>query len=141
MLQKYYKRVAKILQKWYNLYVQRKLCEVIKMKGIGILIYILVFIIFALIAYAVLQIKMFGMNVKDFWSFIEANQTLDRLYEFSKRYEKLSIQEQLIYLKEAEEIFDAFDKVPNALWEDEYEKYNTVLEKYKDIKMLRWANN
>ena len=25
--------------------------------------------------------------------------------------------------------------------EDEYEKYNTVLEKYKDIKMLRWANN
>ena len=89
------------------------------MKGIGILIYVLIFIIFALIAYAVLQIKMFGMNVKDFWSFIEANQTLDRLYEFSKKYEKLSIQEQIIYLKEAEEIFNAFDKVPNALWEDE----------------------
>lgn len=111
------------------------------MKSIGILIYFLIFIIFALIAYAILQIKMFGMNVKDFWSFIEANQALDRLYEFSKKYEKLSVQEQLIYLKEAEEIFNAFDKVPNALWEDEYEKYNTVLEKYKDIKMLRWANN
>lgn len=111
------------------------------MNGIAILIYILIFIIFALIAYAVLQIRLFGMNVKDFWSFIEANQTLDRLYEFSKRYEKLSVQQQLIYLKEAEEIFSAFDKVPNALWEDEYEKYNTVLEKYKDIKMLRWANN
>ena len=89
------------------------------MEGIGILIYILIFIIFALIAYAVFQIKMFGMNVKDFWSFIEANQTLDRLYAFSKKYEKLSIQEQLIYLKEAEEMFNAFDKVPNALWEDE----------------------
>ena len=50
---------------WYNLNVQRIL-EVIKMKGIGILIYILIFIIFALIAYAVLQIKLFGMNVKDF---------------------------------------------------------------------------
>ena len=111
------------------------------MKGIGILIYILIFIIVALIGYAVVQIKTFGMNVKDFWSFIEANQTLDRLYDFSKKYEKLSVQEQLIYLKEAEEIFNAFDKVPNALWEDEYEKYNTVLEKYKDIKMLRWANN
>ena len=111
------------------------------MKGIGILIYILIFIIVGLIGYAIVQIKTFGMNVKDFWSFIEANQTLDRLYEFSKRYEKLSVQEQLIYLKEAEEIFNAFDKVPNALWEDEYEKYNTVLEKYKDIKMLRWANN
>lgn len=111
------------------------------MKGILILIYILILVIFALIAYAVLQIKLFGMNVKDFWSFIEANQTLDRLYEFSKRYEKLSIQEQLIYLKEAEKIFQAFDKVPNVLWEEEYEKYSTVLEKYKDIKMLRWANN
>ena len=111
------------------------------MKGIGILIYILIFIIVGLIGYAIVQIKTFGMNVKDFWSFIEANQTLDRLYDFSKKYEKLSVQEQLIYLKEAEEIFNAFDKVPNALWEDEYEKYNTVLEKYKDIKMLRWANN
>ena len=141
ILQKCYKKVAIELQKWYNRYVQRILCEVIRMKGIGILIYVLIFIIFALIAYAVLQIKMFGMNVKDFWSFIEANQTLDRLYEFSKKYEKLSIQEQIIYLKEAEEIFNAFDKVPNALWEDEYEKYKTVLEKYKDIKMLRWANN
>ena len=111
------------------------------MKGIGILIYILIFIIVGLIGYAIVQIKTFGMNVKDFWSFIEANQTLDRLYAFSKKYEKLSVQEQVIYLKEAEEIFNAFDKVPNALWEDEYEKYNTVLEKYKDIKMLRWANN
>jgi hypothetical protein len=125
---------------WYNLNVQRIL-EVIKMKGIGILIYILIFIIFALIAYAVLQIKLFGMNVKDFWSFIEANQNLDRLYEFSKKYERMTLQQQIIYLKEAEEIFNAFDKVPNALWEDEYEKYKTVLDKYKDIKMLRWANN
>ena len=66
---------------------------------------------------------------------------LDKLYEYSKRYEKMSQQEQLIYLKEAEEIFEAFDKVPNELWEEEYEKYNEVLNKYKDIKMLRWASN
>ena len=111
------------------------------MKGLAIVIYILVFVIFALIAYAVLQIKLFGMNVKDFWSFIEANQMLDKLYNFSKAYEKLSVQEQILYLKEAEEIFSAFDKVPNSLWEEEYEKYSAVLEKYKDIKMLRWANN
>ena len=111
------------------------------MRGIMILIYILILIIFALICYAVLQIKLFGMNVKDFWSFVEANQTLDKLYEFSKKYEKLTIQEQLIYLKEAEKIFEAFDKVPNTLWEDEYEKYDIVLQKYKDIIMFRWANN
>ena len=58
------------------------------------IIYILVFIIFALVAYAVLQIKLFGMNVKDFWSFIEANQMLDKLYKFANQYENMSSQEQ-----------------------------------------------
>ena len=104
-------------------------------------IYILIFIIFALVAYAVMQIKLFGMNVKDFWSFIEANQMLDKLYQFSKQYEKMSVQEQIIYLKEAEKIFKAFDKVPNELWEEEYDKYKEVLGKYKDIRMMRWASS
>lgn len=111
------------------------------MKIIGIVIYLLILAIFALIGYAVMQIKLFGMNVKDFWSFIEANQALDKLYEYSKAYEKLSVQEQLIYLKQAEEIFTAFDKVPGILWEEEIEKYNTVLEKYKNIKLVRWENS
>ena len=110
------------------------------MKLFGI-IYLLILVIAGLVGYAVVQIKLFGMNVKDFWSFIEANETLDKLYIFAKKYEKLSVQEQIIYLKEAEEIFSAFDKVPSALWEDEYEKYNTVLENYKDIKLMRWASN
>ena len=104
-------------------------------------IYILIFIIFALVAYAVMQIKLFGMNVKDFWSFIEANQMLDKLYQFSKQYEKMSVQEQIIYLKEAEKIFKAFDKVPNELSEEEYDKYLEVLGKYKDIRMMRWASS
>ena len=104
-------------------------------------IYFLVFIIFGLIAYAVLQIKLFGMNVKDFWSFVEANQILDKLYNYSRRYEKLSSQEQVIFLIEAERIFEAFDKIPEALWEEEYDKYKTVLESYKSIKMLRWAES
>lgn len=107
--------------------------------GIFTVIYILIFMIFALVAYAVLQIKLFGMRVKDFWSFIEANQMLDRLYRFAKQYENMSPQEQIIYLSEAEKIFRAFDNVPNELWEEEYDKYKEVLKKYKDIKMLRWA--
>ena len=37
--------------------------------------------------------------------------------------------------------FKAFDKVPNILWDDEYQKYREVLNKYKDIKVLRWASN
>ena len=104
------------------------------------IIYILVFIIFALIAYAILQIKMFGMKIKDFWSFIEANQMLDELYKFARQYENMSPQEQIIYLAEAEKIFNAFDNVPDTLWEEEYDKYKEVLKKYKDIKMLRWAS-
>ncbi|MBR3163674.1 MAG: hypothetical protein IKF17_06235 [Clostridia bacterium] len=105
------------------------------------IIYTLLFIIIALVGYAVVQIKLFGLNVKDFWSFIEANQILDKLYKFSKKYEKLSTQEQIIYLSEAEKIFTAFDKVPTSLWEEEYQKYSEVLDKYKDIKVQRWNSN
>lgn len=105
------------------------------------IIYILIFVIFALIAYAVLQIKLLGIKVKDFWTFIDANQILDKLYKFAKQYERMSPQEQIIYLSEAEKIFKAFDNVPDALWEEEYDKYKEVLNKYKDIKMLRWAQS
>lgn len=105
------------------------------------IIYILIFIIFALIAYSVLQLRLAGLNVKDFWSFIQANQMLDKLYAFSKRYERMSPQEQIIFLMEAEKVFNAFDKVPKMIWEEEYEKYSDVLNTYKDIKVLRWAQN
>ena len=50
-------------------------------------------------------------------------------------------QEQVIYLSEAEKVFRAFDKIPDELWEEEYDKYREVLSKYKDIKMLRWVSN
>ena len=103
------------------------------------LIYILVLIIFALVGYAIIQVRLFGIKLKDFWQFVEANQILDRLYENLKRYDKLSTQQQIIYLQEAEAIFDAFDKMPSQLWEEEYDKYMTILEKYKEIKMMRWS--
>ena len=105
------------------------------------IIYILLFIIFALVAYAIMQLKLAGMNVKDFWSFIEANQMLDKLYAFSKKYQKMSPQEQIIFLMEAEKVFSAFDKVPKMIWEEEYEKYEDVLNTYKDIKVLRWVSS
>ena len=99
------------------------------------IIYILLFIIVALILMAVMQIKMAGMNIKDFWDFIQANDLLDRLYNFSKKYEKLNQQQQLIFLMEAEKVFKAFEKVPNTLWEEEYNKYSigdlVFVRKYK----------
>ena len=105
------------------------------------IIYILVFIIFALCVYAVMQIKLAGIEIKDFWDFIEANQALDKLYEFSQRYKKLTPQQQVVYLMEAEKVFKAFDKIPNIVWEDEFKKYDEVLRKYNEIKVDRWVSN
>ena len=111
------------------------------MSFILMIIFMLVLMIIFLVGFAVMQIKAAGMNVKDFWSFIKANETLDKLYAFSKKYEKLSTNEQLIFLREAEKVFDAFDKVPSAIWEEEYQKYMDVLSTYKDIKIVRWESN
>ena len=95
--------------------------------GLLTILYILIFLVFALILFAVVQIKLAGMQIKDFWGFIEANQMLDKLYRFAKQYQNMSPQEQVIYLAEAEKIFLAFDKVPNELWEEDYQKYKEVL--------------
>ena len=110
------------------------------MKELITLIYALIFGIIALIAYAVMQIKLIGLNVKDFWSFIEANEMLDKLYKVAKKYELMNQQEQEVFLMEAEKVFNAFDKVPQVIWEEEYEKYSDVLNAYKNIKVYRWAN-
>ena len=83
---------------------------------------------------------MAGMQVKDFWSFIKANDTLNKLYAFSLKYDQLSPQQQVLFLKEADTIFEAFGKVPDALWEEEYEQYMEILNKYKDIKIKRWQS-
>ena len=83
------------------------------------IVYILFFIIVALVMYSVMQIKLLGIKIKDFWDFIEANQMLDKLYRFAKQYQSMSSQEQVIYLSEAEKIFNAFDKVPEELWDED----------------------
>ena len=103
------------------------------------IIYILLLVIVASVGYTVVQIKLYGMNVKDFWTFVKSIQDLDVLYKFSKRYENMSPQEQIIFLSEAEKMFKAFDKVPPQIWEDEYEKYSRILEVYKSIRMRRWV--
>lgn len=129
----------------YNSYMQKKKAKKIQKKVVllemAVIIYILVFIVFSLVAFAIMQIKLAGMNVKDFWTFIKANEILDDLYIYTRRSGELTAQEQVIFLMEAEKVFNAFDKVPDLLWEEEYQKYREVLNKYKDIKVLRWASN
>ena len=108
------------------------------MAQVMAIVVVALIIIAFLIALAVAQMKSAGIRVKDFWSFINANENLDKLYAFAKRYNKMSTQEQIIYLVEAEKMFEAFDKIPETIWADEHEKYSKVLETYKDIKMMRW---
>ena len=103
-----------------------------------VIIYILAFLIFALAGFAVMQIKLAGMNIRDFKDFIQANQILDNLYEVTKKYDKMDQRERVVFLMEAEKVFNAFDKVPSMLWEDEYQKYRKILDVYRDIKMIRW---
>lgn len=105
------------------------------------ILFIMGFVILFLLVLAVSQIKMAGMKVTDFWTFIKANDTLDKLYAFTERYEKISPQQQVLFLKEAESVFDAFDKVPSALWEEEYQKYMKILNKYQTIKVSRWQES
>ena len=101
-------------------------------------IFILAIFVVILIAMAIAQIRMAGIKVKDFFSFIDANQKLDSLVRFAKKYDKMSPQEQIIYLTEAEKMFNSFDKIPQAVWEDERDKYSKVLETYKNIRVMRW---
>lgn len=103
------------------------------------IIYILLLIITALVAYTIVQIKLCGIDVKDFWNFIKSVQNLETLYKFSKKYDQMNPYEQVIFLTEAEKIFKVFEKIPTQLWEEEYDKYSHVLQAYKNIKMLRWA--
>ena len=105
-----------------------------------VVICILITIILFLTLLAIFQIKMAGMEVKDFVTFIKANDTLNKLYAFSIKYDQLTPQQQVLFLQEADTIFDAFGKVPDALWEEEYPKYMEILNKYKDIKIKRWES-
>ena len=107
------------------------------MDILAIIVILLVFIVL-LIASVVAQMRAAGIKVTDFWSFINANQELDSLYEFSKRYTKMTPQQQVIYLGEAEKMFAAFDKIPQTVWEDAHDKYEAVLDTYKDIRVMRW---
>ena len=100
--------------------------------------FILLVFIVLLIIVAISQIKDAGIKVKDFMTFIKANESLDNLYKFAKTYEKMSQQEQIIYLTEAERLFEAFDRIPKNVWEDEHEKYSEVLNTYKNIRIMRW---
>ena len=106
-----------------------------------VVIGILIFIIITLIMVAIMQINIAGIEVKDFWSFIKANEELDKLYLFSKQYNKMSPQEKIIFLQETEKMSNAFEKIPSIIWEDEYSKYRYVMDTYRDIKVDRWKDS
>ena len=102
------------------------------------IIFILLILIVLLIFVAIAQLRAAGIKVTDFYSFVKANESLDQLYVFAERYNKMTPQEQLIYLMEAEKMLAAFDKVPDVMWSDEQSKYDTVVVHIKKIRLDRW---
>ena len=104
------------------------------------ILYLLVFVIIGVIGVICIKLKSLGIDVKDFFEFIFAINDLDALYVYSKSGKNMTKNEENAFLKQAEKIFSAFEKVPSIIWEDEYEKYSEVLEKYKDIKVIRWSD-
>lgn len=102
-------------------------------------LYLLIFVVFVIGSIICMKIKASGMNVKDFFDFIFAINDLDNLYIYSKNNVNMTKKEQATFLKKAEELFSKFEKVPSIIWEDEYDKYEHVLETYKNIRMMKWA--
>ena len=102
------------------------------------IIFILIILIVLLIFVAIAQLRAAGIKVTDFYSFVKANESLDQLYIFAERYNKMTPQEQLIYLMEAEKMLAAFDKVPEVMWYDEQGKYDKVVTTYQKIRIDRW---
>ena len=106
-----------------------------------IIIIVLIFIIISLVAFSVMQIQLAGIEVKDFWTFVKATENLDRLYVFSKKYNRMSPQEKVIFLAETEKMSSAFEKIPEMIWEEEYPKCGDIMDIYRAIKVARWKEN
>lgn len=103
------------------------------------ILYLVLFVVTAIFGIVCAKIKLAGMNVKDFFDFILAINDLDSLYVYSKSNRKMTKNEQTMFLKEAEKVFSIFEKIPSMIWEDEYEKYDKVLQTYKEIRVSRWT--
>lgn len=110
------------------------------MEVMIICIYMLILIIIGLVVFAVMQIKLAGIKVKDFMSFIQANQLLDSLYRISRKCDNLNTQEQLCVSERKQKKYLKHLQNSTLVWEDEYRKYSQVLNTYKDIRVARWGS-
>lgn len=104
-------------------------------------IIILLIIILVLIIVAKQLLLSMGIEVKDFIDFLKADQKIDKIYNLSKKYNSLSLNDKIMFLDESKEIFDSFSKVPDRLWDNEYNKYMDILDQYQKVKMENWKNN
>ena len=112
-----------------------------KIMGFVSIMISLLIVILIIIKVIELRLKKVGMDIDSFKDFIEAALKLDKIYEFSKKYDNLNESEKKIFLEEAKQVFDAFENTPNDLWAEEYDIYMEVLDKYNEIRKEKWLNN
>lgn len=101
---------------------------------------ILGIIIVVLILSAISFLNALGIETKDFVSFIKANQKIDDVYKMSKKYNSLTLEERIHFLDESKYIFDSYAKIPDRLWESEYNKYMEILDTYQKAKVDNWKH-
>lgn len=103
------------------------------------IIYIILLALICLTFIVCMKIRMAGMIVKDFIKFILAIDDLDNLYVYSSQNKKMTKNEKTVFLRQAEKVFSIFEKIPSIIWEDEYDKYEKVLQTYRDIRVSIWT--
>ena len=101
---------------------------------------LLLVVIFAMALFLVHQINLAGMDVRSFYDFVNAHSKIDKMYFFAKKYQKMSRHDRDLFLEEAKKIFDAYDNVPTEMWEENYEKYMLLLDRYHKLKIDAWKD-
>lgn len=110
------------------------------MEIILVVAIVLMIIIGVLAAFTLYNVNQAGMSANTFYNFILANVKLHKLYKFTLKYEKLTREDQLLFINEAKEVFDIYDKVPTLLWEEDYNTYMVVLDRYQKLRQEAWKN-
>lgn len=111
------------------------------MPAVTASIIILGILIFILVVVAKQFLLSMGLEANDFISFLKADQKIDKIYKLAKKYNSLKTSEKIMFLDESKEIFDAFSKVPDRLWDNEYNKYMEILDTYQNAKIDKWKNH
>ena len=101
-------------------------------------IYIVLFIGTAIAVFYTGIIYTSGLTWKDVFEYIDASSKLYELEIKAKKSDKMSWNQQLLFMQDAEKMFKAYDKMPDVIKSNEYAEYKDIVDAYQRIRCLRW---